>query len=114
MKEITAAQWEASSVAWQNRYEGALEEIDKLKEENAALVTASQNALAKQIVDKILDERGSTNQELANQILFQDIETGEELHPIESPYSKSGALVLIVANKDGSRKWKHRIFTEEY
>ena len=54
------------------------------------------------------------NSLLANNILFQDPETGEELRPLSAPDSdENGDLVLLVENKSGTRKWKHTIRTEE-
>lgn len=56
----------------------------------------------------------SINSLLANNILFQDPETGEELRPMCAPDDdENGDLILLVENKDGSRKWKHTIKTEE-
>jgi len=56
----------------------------------------------------------SINSLLANNILFQDPETGEELRPISAPDEDDNYdLVLLVENKDGTRKWKHTIRTEE-
>jgi hypothetical protein len=54
-----------------------------------------------------------TNQELAAQILMTDPETDEELCPCAAPEAVDGVLVLLVTNKDGTRKWKHSIKTEE-
>jgi hypothetical protein len=53
------------------------------------------------------------NKELANTLLFVDIETGEELRPEGLPEDVHGSLELIASNKDGSRRWKHTIKTEE-
>ena len=53
------------------------------------------------------------NKELANTLLFEDMETGEELRPEGPPEDVHGSLELIVRNKDGSRRWKHIIRTEE-
>ncbi len=54
------------------------------------------------------------NSLLANNILFQDPETGEELRPLSAPDTdENGDLILLVENKDGSRNWKHTIRTEE-
>jgi hypothetical protein len=54
-----------------------------------------------------------TNQELAASILMQDPETGEELRPTGAPDTVGASLVFIVGNRDGTRKWKHTITTEE-
>ena len=53
------------------------------------------------------------NKQLANTLLFEDMETGEELMPEGLPADVHGSLELIVRNKDGSRRWKHIIRTEE-
>lgn len=53
------------------------------------------------------------NEKLAIQILMTDPETGEELRPICSPKCIDDSYVIIVSNKDKTRKWKHQIFTEE-
>lgn len=56
----------------------------------------------------------SINSLLANNILFQDPETGEELRPLSAPDSDDdGNLILLVKNFDGTRNWKHTIKTEE-
>jgi len=52
----------------------------------------------------------------ANQLLFTDPETGEELRPKYEPMFDNedpDGFVLYVTNKDGSRNWKHTIKTEE-
>lgn len=54
------------------------------------------------------------NSLLANNILFQDPETGEELRSFSAPDDdENGNLILLVENKSGTRKWKHTIRTEE-
>lgn len=53
------------------------------------------------------------NKELANTLLFIDVETGEELRPEGLPGDVYGSLEIIVSNKDRSRRWKHTIKTEE-
>ncbi len=53
------------------------------------------------------------NQLFCHNILLQDVETGEELFPVECPEDVDGSLVLIVENKGGTRKWKHTILTEQ-
>ena len=53
------------------------------------------------------------NRDLANQLLFADPETGEELRLKYEPQNYNGALVLYVTNRDGTRNWKHTIKTEE-
>ena len=53
------------------------------------------------------------NQLFANQLLFEDPETGEELRPKYEPMTADGSFVLYVTNADGSRNWKHTIKTEE-
>lgn len=54
-----------------------------------------------------------SNSDFANKILFSDPETSEELRPYRDPESIDGSFVIYVENKDGSRKWKHTIKTEE-
>ena len=49
----------------------------------------------------------------ANQLLFTDPDTGEELRPKCEPQDEDGVFTLYVTNKDGSRNWKHTIKTEE-
>ena len=53
------------------------------------------------------------NQVFANQLLFTDPETGEELRPKYEPQDKGGVFELCVTSKDGARTWKHTIKTEE-
>jgi hypothetical protein len=54
------------------------------------------------------------NAKFANDLLLTCPETGEELRPYCEPFTNDeGALVLLVQNKDGSKKWKHKIWTEE-
>lgn len=54
-----------------------------------------------------------TNKEFAALLLFQDPETGEELRPACEPKDECGGIAIYVSNKDGTRKWKHTIRTEE-
>lgn len=54
-----------------------------------------------------------SNSDFANQILFTDPETGEELRPYRDPENIEGSFVIYVENKDGSSRWKHTIKTEE-
>lgn len=53
------------------------------------------------------------NQRLAFNLLFRDPENDEELRPTGPPHNINGALVITVSNRDGTRKWKHSIQTEE-
>ena len=53
------------------------------------------------------------NMIFANQILFTDPETGEELRPKYEPQIEDGSFVIYVTSKDGKRNWKHKIKTEE-
>jgi hypothetical protein len=53
------------------------------------------------------------NKNLANSLLFEDPETGEELRPEGLPVSENGLMVVIASNKSRSRRWKHSIKTEE-
>lgn len=55
----------------------------------------------------------TVNQLLCYNILLQDPETGEDLCPSGPPEDENGELVLFVENRDGARKWKHSIRTEE-
>lgn len=51
--------------------------------------------------------------DFANQILCTDPDTGEELRPYREPESIDGSFVIYLENKDGTRKWKHTVKTEE-
>ena len=53
------------------------------------------------------------NMIFANQLLFKDPETEEELRPMYEIRREDGKNVLYVTNKDGTRKWKHIIKTIE-
>lgn len=53
------------------------------------------------------------NAVFANQLLFTDPETGEELRPKYEPQDEGGVFALYVTSKDGKRNWKHIIKTEE-
>ncbi len=61
------------------------------------------------------------NVAFAARLLMSDPETHEELRPVADPVdaardaknSMGGGYELIVANKSGTRKWKHTIRTEE-
>jgi len=53
------------------------------------------------------------NKVFANQLLFTDPETGEELRSKYEPQNEDGLLTLYVTNKDGTRNWRHIIKTEE-
>jgi hypothetical protein len=50
---------------------------------------------------------------IANQLLFTDPETGEELRLKYEPRVEEHKIVLYVTNKSNSRNWKHTIKTEE-
>lgn len=58
-------------------------------------------------------EAEARSRDLATSILFTDPETSEELRPDGAPTFVDSSLVLTVINRDGSRKWKHTIKTEE-
>jgi len=51
--------------------------------------------------------------DLANQVLFTDPETGEELMLKYEPQKMNDTLVIYLTNYNGSRNWKHTIKTEE-
>lgn len=54
------------------------------------------------------------NFDFANSLLFSDPETGEELRLFKDPEDIEGSgLSLFVESKDGKRRWKHTIKTEE-
>lgn len=53
------------------------------------------------------------NHQFAHTILFIDPETGEELRLTEGTETTEEGVDLVVENKDGSRRWKHTIKTEE-
>ena len=53
------------------------------------------------------------NMKLANTLIFEDPETGEELAPTSPPESTKEGMVIFVSNEDGTKKWKHTIKTEE-
>jgi hypothetical protein len=54
-----------------------------------------------------------TNKDFAATLLLTDPITHEALCPVQAPEDIDGALVLVVGNRDGSRRWKHSIRTEE-
>ena len=55
------------------------------------------------------------NKDFIYNLIFKDPETQEELRLFgkDPVYTELGATVLIVTSKDGTRKWKHSIRTEE-
>lgn len=50
---------------------------------------------------------------MADALLFTDPVTGDDLVPTGPPHGVNGALEFIVATKDGKRRWKHTLKTEE-
>jgi hypothetical protein len=54
-----------------------------------------------------------TTEQMAATLLFTDPMTGEDLIPTGPPHGVNGALEIVVSTKDGKRKWKHTLRTEE-
>lgn len=54
-----------------------------------------------------------TTEQMAAALLFTDPVTGDDLVPTGPPHGVHGALEFIVATKDGKRRWKHTLKTEE-
>lgn len=53
------------------------------------------------------------HREQAADILLIDLETDEDLHFCSLPKKEGEFFTFTVRNKDGTRRWKHSLKTEE-
>lgn len=97
MKEQNEIMWQLSEILGKR--------IQAFKGE-AEPVTSPENSLTFSYVTR-------TNKDFAATLLLTDPITHEALCPVQAPEDIDGALVLVVGNRDGSRRWKHSIRTEE-